>query len=681
MSTAIAQHTRRRSSRLQVKIPVLLSSLDPQIQYSEVCEALIVNAHGCGVRSPKPLDAGIPVQLRMKGGAQTNARIVSTQFIASDRGVWMLGISLDKPGNFWGVTPCPQDWLRPSDHHPQETSKLLQPLASPVSGDPHHWRTRVSSTILKPASEHPDPSCRVENRGNSARQATSSAPQVGSAVATQVDSAERQPVATSESMSQQNDRLGALAAQLIQPLRTELEAMRRQFTEAEQKRQALGLALAQIPSDLEERLWNHLRSSLEAEIAKKTEPVQTHVAQLKTQLESILPGQDVTNSLRELSARIDAINVDLHATVQEQTAAARWQAEELSEKVTTVEQLAITNAEQLAGVPDLVTSKNVELQDSLVAVTRDYVKDIEALQQFRSETEATLQQTVQVQAAFGALAEHVAQVRGEHLSALQERLERQIREQSEQTLSAAKILINEQRTDSAENARMAAKILEKTESAAESLKERFHKTVTDAQQQTLAVFEHHINYTHDNVRKQVAEELQAFHSRAKALSEEISGRLRQELTESFNRDREDIRGWLAHQTENLQKMSQDAVLQADAEIKARNYISLETAKNSGDTLQREMIEQLQECAHRASEEFEVQISGRLSDLQSSFEVLLGHAVDTARVQAADNFKSTETELNRLAEESMTRCRSALAQNLKAIANTLDVQDGAKTPRS
>ncbi len=593
----------------------------------------------------------------------------------------MLGISLDKPGNFWGVTPCPQDWLRPFVHRPEETSKLLQPLAAPVANERPDWRSRVSSMALTPSVNHPEASGRVENRANSARQATSPPPQAGTAVATGVDPAERQPVATSESVSYQSDRLSALVTELIQPLRTELEAMRRQFTEAEQKRHALGLALAQMPSDVEERLWSRLRSSLEAEIAKKTGSVQTQVTQLQTQLESIRPGQDVTNSLRELSARLAAIDVDMHATVQEQAATARRQVEELADKIKTVEQLATGSAERLARLPALVTSQIAQQQDSLLAVTRDCVKDIENLQQFRSETEATLQQMVQVQAAFDALSEQVAQIKREHLSALQERLEGQIREQSEQMLSVANTLINEQRTDSAENARMAAESFHKIELAAESLKERFHKTVTDAQQQTLAVFEHHINHAHDNVRKRIAEELQGFYSQAKTLSEEISGRLRQELTESFNRDREDIRGWLAHQTEDLQKMIQDAVLQADTEIKARNYISLETAKNSGDNLQREMVEQLQERARRASAEFEEHISGRLRDLQSSFEVTIGQAVEVAKVQETENIKSFEIELNRLAEESTIRCRSAFAQNLKSIANALDVDDEAKLPRS
>jgi hypothetical protein len=496
-------------------------------------------------------------------------------------------------------------------------------------------------------------------------------------VAPAVDAPELQPVTTSKVVPQQRDRLSTLATELIQPLRTELEAMRRQFTEAEQKRQALGLALAQIPSDVEERLWNRLRSSLDTEISKKTEPVEIYVAQIKMQLESIRPGQDVTNSLRELSARIDAIDVDLHAALQEQTSAARRQVGELADKMKVVEQLASASADRVAEIPDLVTSQIAEQQDSVLAVTRDYVKDIEALQQFRSDAEQTLQHIVQVQAAFGALSEQVAEIEGEHLTALQERLEQQICLQSEHTLSTAKTLIDEQRTASAENARTAAEILQKIESAAESLKERFHKTITDAQQQTLAVFEHHINHTHDNVRKQIAEELQDCHSRAKALSEETSGRLRQELTESFNRNREDIRGWLAHQTEDLQKMLQCAVLQADTEIKARNYISLETAKNSGDNLQRKIIGQLQERAQRASEEFEAQISRRLSDLQSSFEASLGQAVDAAKVQATENIKSIEIELNRLAEESMTRCRSALAHNLKSIANTLDVQRGGE----
>src|SRR5215470_822715 len=98
----------RRSSRVEIKIPVLLTSLEPRIQYSEVCQALVVNAHGCGIRSRRRLEAGIAVQMRMTGGAQTTARIVGSQSITSQPHAWTLGVSFDSPKNFFLLRPCPE---------------------------------------------------------------------------------------------------------------------------------------------------------------------------------------------------------------------------------------------------------------------------------------------------------------------------------------------------------------------------------------------------------------------------------------------------------------------------------------------------------------------------------------------------------------------------------------------
>ncbi len=39
--------TLRRSSRVPIAVPILVTSLDPRANFSEVCETLEVSAHGC----------------------------------------------------------------------------------------------------------------------------------------------------------------------------------------------------------------------------------------------------------------------------------------------------------------------------------------------------------------------------------------------------------------------------------------------------------------------------------------------------------------------------------------------------------------------------------------------------------------------------------------------------------
>ncbi len=71
MPTSIA-HANRRSSRVPVKVPIRVSSMEPSAQFSEVCETLVVSAHGCALRSPLKLNAGS--LLRLHSGAAVRPR-------------------------------------------------------------------------------------------------------------------------------------------------------------------------------------------------------------------------------------------------------------------------------------------------------------------------------------------------------------------------------------------------------------------------------------------------------------------------------------------------------------------------------------------------------------------------------------------------------------------------------
>jgi len=104
----------RRSSRVPMTMPVTITSLEPTAQFLEICETLVVSAHGCALRSPIKLDAGVSLQFRVNNGRQTTARVVDCQPIGASQG-WKLAAKLDLPGNFWGLNACPEDWMRLTD--------------------------------------------------------------------------------------------------------------------------------------------------------------------------------------------------------------------------------------------------------------------------------------------------------------------------------------------------------------------------------------------------------------------------------------------------------------------------------------------------------------------------------------------------------------------------------------
>jgi hypothetical protein len=101
----------RRSTRLRVEIPVILTSMDRRHPVSAECTALVVSPQGCGLRATQGLPLETPVLLgELPGGAGASGHVVSCLPLGADGKYFLIGISLYNPGNVWGVTNPPADW-------------------------------------------------------------------------------------------------------------------------------------------------------------------------------------------------------------------------------------------------------------------------------------------------------------------------------------------------------------------------------------------------------------------------------------------------------------------------------------------------------------------------------------------------------------------------------------------
>jgi len=101
----------RRSTRIRWEIPVLITSLAPGVEFSECCDTVAVNAHGCGIITTTRLEKGIPVKLSLlPNSPEATAHIADVVPLGEDGKSWLLGIQLDEPRNVWGVTSPPEDW-------------------------------------------------------------------------------------------------------------------------------------------------------------------------------------------------------------------------------------------------------------------------------------------------------------------------------------------------------------------------------------------------------------------------------------------------------------------------------------------------------------------------------------------------------------------------------------------
>jgi hypothetical protein len=105
------QHAIRRSTRLPLEVPVLVTSLDPAHPFSEPGNTTLVNAHGCGLIVPRALAPGISVRLEIVSAKRhTTAHVSEVVPLGGDPETWLVGLELDIPGNFWGIDYAPSDW-------------------------------------------------------------------------------------------------------------------------------------------------------------------------------------------------------------------------------------------------------------------------------------------------------------------------------------------------------------------------------------------------------------------------------------------------------------------------------------------------------------------------------------------------------------------------------------------
>lgn len=213
----------RRSSRVPTSIPVLVTSLDPAAHFSEVCETLVVNAHGCAMRSRTKVDAGVRLRFRSREGRDTTAQVVFCEPMGSDTQSWILGARLDRPDNFWGLRNCPKDWAA-------------------AAGLP-----------LPPASVRALPA--MVGQINSQEQGSTA-----QIVDAPVDDRVRQRA---------EEYLKRIIAESVNPLQTEVAVLREKMLRKEANPSRFDISLSSIPPELEQLLEARLQKDLEPKILEQ----------------------------------------------------------------------------------------------------------------------------------------------------------------------------------------------------------------------------------------------------------------------------------------------------------------------------------------------------------------------------------------------------------------------------
>ena len=203
----------RRSSRIPAIMPILVTRLD-ETHFSQVCETLVVNAHGCAILSRVKLDAGVPLQFHSQDGRKTTAQVVSCQPMRSDNQTWILGARLNRPENFWGLQTFPEDWTFSLTTVAPRVPQLTAPAQS----------------FLLPSS---------------------------------LPGREVTPQLSEESVRK-------MIVESVHPLHTEITAMKEKLARGEANRSRFEVSLSSIPPELEQQLEQRLRHYLGPRVVEET---------------------------------------------------------------------------------------------------------------------------------------------------------------------------------------------------------------------------------------------------------------------------------------------------------------------------------------------------------------------------------------------------------------------------
>lgn len=268
-------HAVRRSSRVPVKVAIRVTSMEPNAQISEICETLVVSAHGCALRFPLKLDTGSALRLHSRGGRQATAYVVFCQPMGSDGQGFRLGAQLDQPENFWGLESYPDDW------------RVLE-MPVPTAQQPPQKLSATSVVVHQQ----------------------------------QTPSRASQDVFDKLEEQLSEDRLRGILATLVRPLQAEVTELREKL-DVNAKRNRFEVSLGYIPPELEEKLWERLRQDLGTRVLQQTrEQSAEMLGSAKTAIE-----QKISAALTEFRHRLAG---ELHAVEQ--------RAQVLSKELTTAAQ-------------------------------------------------------------------------------------------------------------------------------------------------------------------------------------------------------------------------------------------------------------------------------------------------------------------------------------------------------
>jgi len=253
----------RRSSRVPTAVQILVTSLEGK-HFSDVCETLVINAHGCAILTRVRLETGVPLHFHSKEGRDTTARVVNCQPMDSDHRSWRLGAKLDRPENFWGLRDCPKDWAFPAAVVPTTAPQMVKVPNTPVPRE-------------------------LPSQGNQAADAT-------------LEQAARQLEA----------QVKKAMTELVRPLQSEIVALKQRLAQREANPGRFEVSLSSIPPELEQQIESRVRKDLGPRLMEEARAQSAQLlASAKTMIE-LRSSETCENVRRTVAQELNVVEKRAH---------------------------------------------------------------------------------------------------------------------------------------------------------------------------------------------------------------------------------------------------------------------------------------------------------------------------------------------------------------------------------
>ena len=426
MPTRNSAATVRRSSRVPMTMPLTITSLEPKAQFFEVCETLLVSAHGCVMRSPIKLEVGVPLQFSVNNGRQTTGRVVECHPLGANQVGWKVAAKLDLPGNFWGLSSCPGDWMLlaemagepvalASGNNPAAAPKMpmlralveeqveplraaLTELRARLEQQKQRNRFEVSLTHIPPEVEEKVWMRLREDLGTQALRLTREQAErvlgaAQSAIELKINEAQEEfRNWTRDQMQALEQRMTALSGQTADELRQHLRAAGEEF---DKRASATGAGLAQQGEELLQNLLRRLEAEQQAH-RREMEAAQAATAAESSRLETQLG--ELGRRIAELQETTQHLESGLHTRLVRMSTeivnGARTQLESAADSLFV--DLAARNAKDLGKQLDDAAARLKSIQSEIEASVSESVRNntSETLQSFEKTMDDSAQRAV-----------------------------------------------------------------------------------------------------------------------------------------------------------------------------------------------------------------------------------------------------------------------------------------------